>query len=96
MYNLKRVTNPVMNNSREFWIASAVGLAASVSIFFLWGTYRNDKTLTPRALAIQRTSKRTASNSDFVEEDMEMIVDEAPTILNALYIYSQDSAKKGG
>lgn len=80
---------------REIYTLGIVGLTASVGLFVVWLRFRNQKGQdSPRGLSIQRASLRTASTRSFNEEE-EVLIDEAPTILNALYLYSQDSAKQG-
>jgi hypothetical protein len=80
---------------REILTLGAVGLAASVSAFWLWKWRKTQPELeSPRGLSIQRASLRTTTTRSFNDEH-DTLVEEGPTILNALYMYAQDEAKLG-
>ena len=87
-----------MERSREILTLSVFGLAASFGAIVLWKSLKRPSVSeSPRGLSIQRASVRTSATRTiaFDDADSQTVVEEAPTILNALYMYSQDSAKQG-
>lgn len=78
---------------REFLTLGIIGLAASIGAVLVWTPWKKKKITpeSPRGLSIERASLRAAATTSFNEDDT--LVEEAPTILNALHMYSQDSAK---
>jgi hypothetical protein len=74
---------------------SIVAVAASVSVLWLWKRTKTEPaTESPRGLSIQRASMRNIASRSFNDEQ-DTLVDEGPTILNALFMFAEDAAKLG-
>ena len=81
---------------KEYFIAAMLTAVTSIGVVAL---YRNLKSKpgveSPRGISIQRASIRHSRTINHDNTEAQSMIEEGPTILNALYIHSQESARQG-